>query len=113
VSSPPAERRGPDSWWSHLLETFTHVTDEEERTRNALKLMPWVFVFVVLLLTAVCVVAALFTGHVHLAVIARSAVFKWALGLSAGSTATVGAVVKVRRAIAKPSTRASDDDHDP
>jgi formate hydrogenlyase subunit 4 len=113
VSSPPAERKGPDSWWSHLLETFKHVTDEETRTQNALKLMPWVFVFVVLLLTAACVIAALITGHVHMAVIARSAVFKWTLGLSAGSTATVGAVVRIRKAIAKSSTRAADEDQDP
>jgi hypothetical protein len=97
VPSPQGRQRFPVTLWTATLSTFQHVTDDDVRTRNALKFMPWIVAVLALSLVGMCVLAALFTGHFHAGVIARSTAIRWAGGLVAVSTLSGVAVVTGRR----------------
>ena len=97
MSSPPGDQRRVATLWAATLKTFQHVTDEEDRTQNALKFVPWIFATIFLILASACVLAALITGHTHMGVIAKSTAVRWAAGLVAGSTASTVAIVRARR----------------
>lgn len=90
------------------LNAHKHVTDEESRTTQTLRLMPWYFTFFVTAGIMVIIALGEITGHVHAAAVAKSVVMRCIGGSVAGSGLLAYGTMRVRRMLrARSKTRSS------
>jgi hypothetical protein len=99
-------RRASGSRFLALLDTFEHVTDEEQRTAQALRFMPWVFALFIAICVAALVGVDMTVAHAHAAQIAKSAVVRWSGAVVMGGTGVAATVVKLRRVVRRQNGRA-------
>lgn len=92
-------RRKTGSKFLAVLDTFEHVTDNEQRTDQVLRLMPWIFACVLIVCGAGVVGITVITAHVHAAQVAKSVTVRWAAGITVGSSGLAALAMKARAAL--------------
>jgi hypothetical protein len=100
-------RRASGSRFLGVLDTIEHITDDEKRTTQALRFMPWAVAFFVILLGALLLGVDMMTAHAHASDIAKSAVVRWSFGTVVCSTGVAGAVTKFRRVAKRRAAEAA------
>lgn len=83
------------------LDAHKYVTDQESRTTQTLRLMPWYYVFFVTAGIMLVVVLGEVTGHVHAGAVAKSVVMRWVGGSVLGGTFATYGAMRLRRTIQK------------
>lgn len=105
MSSDDRPRRESGSWFLGLLDTHEYIADDENRTTQTLRLMPWLYLFFLTTCVVAVVLVAAVTGHLHAAVIARSTLVRWTVGSVLGASAITRCTMAVRRRVRKEPKR--------
>ena len=96
ASPGDSQRRARGSRFHAALDTFEHITDQEERTTQVLRLMPWILAFFIIACLAALLGTDMVSAHLHPGQIAKSEMLRWSLACAAFSSTTYVGAARIR-----------------